>query len=151
MTRSAPRPLRNEEVAVNLWVYSDEEGYVRRVAGRIYVVDGTDSEKLASLRKLAGTDFLAARWERVPDRFDVISPDGEELGVAQLSALSDEYSKSRLFGPLLESLASGIPEQLRRRNGRYAPFAMTLPDAPLSILTVVVEHADGQLVPMVNP
>lgn len=150
MTRSAPRPLRNEEVVVNLWAYSDEEGYILRVAGRSYVLDGTDDEKLAILRKLAPTDFLMSHWEPVPDRFTVTHPGGNRRAVAQLSMLNDELTKSYLVGPLLESLAKQLPQQLRRDGDTYAPFAMQLPDAPLTVLTVVVEQDDGQLVPMVN-
>lgn len=150
MTRSAPRPLRNEEVVVNLWVYSDEEGYILRLAGRSYVLDGTDAEKLAILRKLAATDFLMAKWQPVPKSFAVTHPGGDQHGVTQLRMLEDELSKSHLVGPLLESLAKELPQQLRRSGDAYAPFAMRLPDAPLTVLTVVVEHDDGQLVPMVN-
>ncbi len=150
MTRSAPRPLRNEEVVVNLWVYSDEEGYILRVAGRSYVLDGTDAEKLAILRKLAATDFLMAKWEPVPQNFVVSHSGGDRHGATQLRMLEDELSKSYLVGPLLESLAKELPQQLRREGDTYAPFAMQLPDAPLTVLTVVVEHDDGQLVPMVN-
>jgi hypothetical protein len=58
MTKSVPGYLTDAEVVANLWVYSDEAGYVARVAGKAYVLDGSDTEKLALLRQLAGTDFL---------------------------------------------------------------------------------------------
>lgn len=150
MTSSAARPLKNEEVVANLWVYCDEEGYIVRLAGRCYVLDGTDAEKLATLRKLGATDFLMAHWEGVPKSFAVVHPGGEKHGAAQLCMLRDELTKSYLVGPLLESLAKALPQQLRRAGDTYAPFAMELPEAPLTVLTVVVEHDDGRLVPMVN-
>jgi hypothetical protein len=65
-------------------------------------------------------------------------------------ARAHEHSKSILVGPLLEKLAQTLPKQLRQVGAEYVPFFMKMPDAPLTVLTVVVEHADGQLVPMVN-
>ena len=150
MTKSVPRYLTDPEVVANLWVYSDEAGNVARVAGKAYVLDGSETEKLALLRQLAATDFLCAEWIPIPESFGVISPSGERLRYAQLSVLSDEYSKSILVGPLLEKLAESLPKQLRQVGEEYVPFVMEMPDAPLTVLTVVVEHADGQLVPMVN-
>lgn len=150
MTHSVARPLRDAEVVANLWVYADEAGYVARVAGKAYVLDGTDSEKLALLRQLAATDFLSAEWVPIPENFGVISPSGERLRYAQLSLLSDEYAKSVLVGPLLEKLASSLPKQLRQVDDEYEPFVMQMPEAPLTVLTIVIEHADGRLVPMVN-
>jgi hypothetical protein len=131
-------------------VYSDEDGYVARVAGKVYVLDGNDAEKLAVLRGLAATDFLSAEWMPIPESFGVISPNGERLGLAQLSQLADEYTKSVLVGPMLERLAESLPQQLRQRGDEFEPFMMKMPEAPLTVLTVVVERPDGQLVPMVN-
>lgn len=150
MTASHPRPPRDPEVVANIWVYSDEAGYVSRIAGRAYVLDGTDREKLDLLKRLAATDFLCSEWMPIPENFGVVSPDGERLSYTQLSVLSDEYSKSMLIGPLLEKLAESVPEQLCERNGEYQRFRMEMPEAPLTVLTVVIEQANGQLVPMLN-
>jgi hypothetical protein len=150
MSGTSPRPLSNPEVVANLWVYADEAGYIARVAGKAYVLDGTDREKLDLLRRLATTDFLCAEWIAIPDNFGVIGPDGERLGYAQLSVLSDEYSKSVLVGPLLEKLANSVPDQLKEVNGEYTIFKLEMPEAPLTVLTVVVEYPDGRLVPMLN-
>lgn len=150
MSKSIPTSLKTPEVVANLWVYADEDGYVARLAGRTYVLDGTDREKLDLLKLLAATDFLSAEWMPIPDNFGLIGPDGERLGYAQLSVLSDEYSKSLLVGPLLERLAATLPEQLREIDGEYRQFRLVMPEAPLTVLTVVVERPDGQLVPMLN-
>lgn len=150
MSGASPRPLNNPEVVANIWVYADEAGYLGRVAGKAYVLDGSDREKLELLRRLAATDFLCAEWMPIPENFGVIEPDGERLRYAQLSVLSDEYSKSVLVGPLLEKLASSVPEQLQEVNGEYRCFRLQMPEAPLTVLTVVIEHPDGRLVAMVN-
>jgi hypothetical protein len=150
MSGASPRPLINPEVVANLWVYADEAGYVARIAGKTYVLDGSDREKLDLLRRLAATDFLSAEWIPIPEIFGVIGPDGERLRCAQLSVLSDEYSKSVLVGPLLEKLTTAVPKQLHEVNGEYRSFKLEMPEAPLTVLTVVMEHTDGQLVPMLN-
>jgi hypothetical protein len=150
MKTASPRELKNPEVVANLWVYSDEAGYVGRLAGKAYVLDGTEREKLDLLRQLAATDFLSAEWMPIPENFGVTNHNGERLRYAQLSMLSDEYAKSILVGPLLEKLATSLPEQLREVEGEYQPFTLQMPEAPLTVLTVIVEYPDGRLLPMVN-
>lgn len=150
MTGSSPRPLKNPEVVANIWVYTDEAGCVGRIAGKAYVLDGSDREKLELLRRLAATDFLCAEWMPIPANFGIIGPEGERMRYAQLSVISDEYSKSVLVGPLLEKLAESVPSQLRELDGEYQPFKLKMPEAPLTVLTVVIEYPDGRLVPMVN-
>ena len=150
MSGASPRPLSLPEVVANLWVYADEAGIICRVAGKAYVLDGTDRENLDLLRRLAATDFLCAEWMPIPENFGLIGPDGERLRYAQLSLLSDEYAKSLLVGPLLEKLATSVPEQLQEFNGEYRKFKLQMPEAPLTVLTVVVEYPDGRLVPMIN-
>jgi hypothetical protein len=150
MSASVPRPLDNPEVVANIWVYADEAGYVARLAGKAYVLDGSDREKLDLLRQIASTDFLSAEWMPIPENFGVIGDDGERLRYAQLSILSDEYAKSVLVGPLLEKLAGSLPKQLREVDGEYETFILEMPESPLTVLTVVVEYPDGRLVPMVN-
>ncbi|HBL53882.1 MAG TPA: hypothetical protein DDZ34_07655 [Syntrophaceae bacterium] len=47
------------EVIINLWDYADEEQQIIvSLAGRAYIVQGTDEEKTALLQKLAVTDFV---------------------------------------------------------------------------------------------
>jgi len=150
MSTASQNSMNNPEVVANIWVYADEAGYVARVAGKAYVLDGSEREKLDLLKRLSATDFLSAKWMPIPENFGVIGPDGERLQYAQLSMLSDEYLKSLLVGPLLEQLAASVPEQLHEVNGEYRNFKLQMPEAPLTVLTVVVEHPDGRLVPMLN-
>lgn len=150
MTTASPCPLRNPEVVANLWVYADEDGLIARLAGKTYVLDGSDGEKLALLRQLAATDFLSAEWMPIPENFGLMSPDGERLSYAHAQILSDEEAKTALVGPMLEKLASSLQPQLCEFDGEYQQFKMEMPDAPLTVLTVVIEHPDGRLVPMLN-
>lgn len=143
--------LQAPEVVLNLWAYAGEDGYVMRLAGRAYVMEGDDEDKLALLRRLAKTDFLSAAWVKVPENFALNGPDGQKMrGVAHASMLSDESSHSFLFGPLIEELADGLPEQLRSIDGNYVGFKLELPQAPLTVTTTIIEREDGRLEPMVS-
>lgn len=110
----------------------------------VYPMNALANSQLEELKKFLGAD------PGIPENFGIISPEGERLRYAQLSVLSDEYSKSVLVGPLLEKLAESVPGQLQEVNGDYRHFRLQMPEAPLTVLTVVIEHPDGRLVPMVN-
>ena len=149
--KTQPKPLRSPEVVLNLWAYAGELGHVMRIAGKAYVMDGTDEENLALLRRLSATDFLSAAWQQVPLNFTLMNPDGEDLkGVAHASMVSNSEARDSLFGPLMEQLAKELPEQVRSKNGDYKGFRLRLPQDPLTVVTVVMENEDGSLVPMVS-
>ena len=153
MSASArPSPLRNPEVVANLWAYSNEDGYIHRIAGRAYVLDGDDAAKLAVLKRLSATDFLHAEWGPVPKNFTVSGPNGEQLkGVAHASMLNDGVTPGYLFGPLLDKLAASVPEQARSVDGNYQCFKLKMQEDPLTVTTLVVEREDGSLTPCVSP
>jgi len=144
-------PVAAPEVVLNLWAYVDEAGYILRLAGKSYVMEGDDDEKLAVLRALSRTDFLSAAWCKVPPNFEILEPNGQRItGVATASMLSDPISHSHLFSTLLQDLANSLPDQLRSHDGGYEQFRLNLPQDPLCVTTVVMEYDDGSLVPMVS-
>jgi hypothetical protein len=143
--------LGSPEVVLNLWAYVDEGGYIPRLAGKSYVMDGNDEEKLALLRALSRTDFLSAEWCKVPSNFQITNPNGQTMtGIATASMLSDPISHSHLFSQLLENLAKSLPEQLRGCSDGYEQFRLELPQDPLCVTTMIMEYDDGSLVPMVS-
>jgi len=145
------KPLSKPEVVLNLWAYVDEGGYIQRVAGKFYVLDGSDSQKLSVLRQLSGSDFLSAQWRPVPQNFRITNPDGEELlGVAHVSMLPDSNTHPSLFGPLMDELAKEVPTQMRSVNAEFHPFRLELPEAPLCVTTQILEFEDGRQVPLVS-
>lgn len=145
------KTLDNPEVVLNLWAYVDEGGHIQRIAGKSYVLEGTDHQKLTLLRQLSGTDFLSAPWHPVPRNFRITNPDGEELlGVAHVSMLLDQNSHPNLFGPLMDELAKQVPTQLRSVEGEFKPFKLELPEAPLCVTTQILEFEDGRQVPQVS-
>lgn len=143
--------LQEPEVVLNLWAYAGEDGYIVRLAGKAYVLEGNDKLKLSLLHSLAATDWLASQWEKVPANFTLNGQDGQDMaGVAHASILSEPTSHAHLFGPLMEKLAEGLPEQMRCFKGDYVPFKLELPQEPLTVTTVVMEYEDGRLEPMVG-
>jgi hypothetical protein len=143
-------PLSDPEVVLNLWAYADEDGTILRLAGKTYVMQGSDEEKLAMLRPLATSDFLSVSWSKVPSNFNIQNIDNNEMsGVAHASMLTDRSYHDFLFGPLIEVLAQSVPEQLRSINGDYQKFRLEIPDEPLCISTIVLEKEDGNLVPLI--
>lgn len=149
--RAIARPLNNPEVVINLWAYSGEDGTILRLAGKNYVMSGSDAENLALLRQLAASDFLCAVWHKVPLNFTIQHSDlGELKGAAKASMIDNQNYHQHLFGPLIEILAKSIPEQICSENGEYRPLPIVMPKAPLSVTTIVMEYEDGTLVPMMS-
>lgn len=145
------RPLDKPEVVINLWAYSDEGGTILRLAGKSYVMQGSDDQKLSLLRQLAASDFLSASWEKVPKNFTIHNAAlGEIKGVAHASMIGDQHYHEHLFGPLIEKLAQALPAQIRTVGGNYRYFPLDLPQDPLCVSTIVMEYGDGSLVPMVS-
>jgi hypothetical protein len=142
----------NAEIVLNLWAYSDQQGYVQRLAGKCYALHGNDAEKLSVLRALAKSDYLSAKWESVPKNYRLINVDGSELlGVARTNEVMDEHAHVQLFHALIEQLEADLPVQLLCSEGEYKSFRMKIPQEPLAIRTLVIEQDDGRLVPVLNP
>ena len=149
--KTNPYQRFNPELVLNLWAYSDEYGAIVRIAGKGYVMDGKDSDKLNLLRQLSCTDFLSAKWFPVPKNFNLSGPNGEKMkGVAQASQINDPYVNGILFGNVMDMIANEFPEQLRSIKDEYQRFKLELPESPLCVTTIVIEKSDGQLVPMVS-
>ena len=142
---------REPEVVLNLWAYADIAGNIFRLAGKAYVMDGGDEQKLDLLRQLSATDFLSAPWHKVPEHFSVVQPDGTRFaGMAHVSLLSEPQSHGHLFGAVMDLLAAGLPKQMRSVGADYQRFRMHLQDDAMAVTTVVIEHDDGRLEPMVS-
>lgn len=145
------RPLDRAEVVINLWAYAGEDGTILRLAGKSYVMQGTDADKLTLLRQLAATDFLSTPWHKVPSNFTIQHTEfGEIKGAAQTSLIGNPYYHQELFGPLIEGLAKSLPEQVQSINGEYRKFRLEMPQEPLYVSTLVMENEDGSLIPMVS-
>lgn len=142
---------RQAEIVLNLWAYSNEEGYVQRLAGKCYALHGSDADKLTVLRTLAKSDFLSAQWEPVPKNYGITNADGKEiLGITTTNEVLDQDSSVQLFRALIDRLEANLPEQVLCIDGGYKTFILKIPQQPLRITTLVIEQSDGQLVPVLK-
>lgn len=149
--KTQERPLRDPELAFNLWAFSDESGTILHLACKAYVLDGSDTERLAKLKALANSDFLSATWDGVPKTFVLSNDEGRKLeGYAHVSILNDPASHWPLFGSLIEQLANELPTQIRSVAGQYRQFRLALPESPLTVTTVVLEREDGTQTPLIS-
>ena len=136
------------ELCFNLWAFADEKtSVIRRISGKPYVLDGTDIEKTALLRALSASDFLSVAQRPVPARHHIVGPAGRAMDGAVLPHQLDDVAG--VFGPLLDEL-SVLPIYLRHVTGRHEQWRLPHVDAPLYVLTVIVERADGRREPQLE-
>ncbi len=147
--KAKPVPqLENLEVCINLWWFVDDaSGLVFHIAGRGYALSGDDNSKLNILKKLSSTDFHIAEHHKIPDHFTINSEHGTIHGVVPASAIK-EYPA--IFEPVYLQIEKNMPQQVKSVNGEYQFYKINVPKDPLCVVTCVVEHSDGRLVPMIS-
>lgn len=140
----------NPELVVNLWaIYDAEFGFVYGLAGRVYNMAGSDSEKLALLKRLSATDYITAKRPEVPSRFKVSYADGaSKSGVTFLNAVYEQ--NNQLFEDVFGSLEFDLPPVPIFLSAGYQSIKQTLPDAPLCVTTVLYEDGDGGIRPIIT-
>lgn len=142
-------PITNPEVCVNLWAYLDEQtGLIQRVAGRGYVLTGTEQDKLKALKVLAKSDFLNSSWQPVPQHLNVVTNIGTLGGFTTPAGLNDDYTFNSIFEAVYEQVDQSISNQIIFNGSEYEEFCLKLPKDPLYVLTTVVEYHDGRLEPV---
>ncbi|BBY99291.1 hypothetical protein [Mycolicibacterium fallax] len=132
------------QVCFNLWAFCDPDtGLVMEIAAKRYVMGGSDREKAAVLKHLAGADFYSVERRFVPERFTLVGPSGQLIeGAVPVNDLDVDA----VFAPLIVELAA-IPKQVRQVNGRWEEYVPQVLGQPIWVLTVVLETEDGRLVP----
>lgn len=140
------------EIVLNLWAYSDEQGYIRRIAGKCYGLQGSDEEKLQTLRILSAADYITTRWHPVPEHCQVVGAEGKAVsGIAATTELLNPMAHESLFRELINELEADLPEQVVCHGGaQYKGFRASIPQEPLVITTVVIEQKDGLLIPVLK-
>ena len=124
----------NPEVCINLWAYLDEQaGYISRVAGRGYVLTGTDNEKFATLHMLAKTDFLIAPWLPIPKNVKVVTENGTLNGMTTPAVLNESSSFNTIFEQVFLQIDQTIPKQLKFNDSNYEEFCLKVPNEPLYV------------------
>lgn len=131
------------ELCFNVWVFVDPATrVVQSASAKAYALAGEDEAKLATLRGLSATDFYTAEREPIPPKYIVVAPDGRQIpGVL----FAGQVPQTDLVLEIIETL-DPMPAQLAMREGEPVGVTLTVPDAPLHVLTFVEERADGSLV-----
>jgi hypothetical protein len=143
--------LSQLEVALNLWYVMDEgTAAIYRLFGRAYAVEGTDEEKLQTLRRLAKTDYLVARQFNVPERFKVknTTTGQEQAGIAFW--YEHEGYVFDLFKEVMDEIEKELPEHMAFEDGEPENVRMKLPQNPLFVLTPLVEDDYGNITPKIR-
>lgn len=114
----------------NLWLmYNELTHSYEWVAGREYSLVGTNEEILASLKKLAHTDFFSVKLfevygERNPNKLIPLTCDNE------------------IFDEVWRYLGRYINE-VRRNNQKYLPEIIF---RPITEITILIKTIDGRLI-----
>jgi len=122
-----------------------DNGTILRLAGKVYVLEGTKAENLVLLRQLSRKDFLSAPWHEVPFKVRKVVAANHEAGpLVLMLMLRERIPHSALFGFLIRKLAKEMPMQCRTVSGKPRRFRMALPARPLMLSTIVLEKNDGR-------
>jgi hypothetical protein len=136
------------EICLNTWFFVDSTGMVIRIAAKAYSLKGSDEEKLAILKSLAGTDHLSATQGRIPERY-VTTVEGQEMaGSIPAAALQSEPLP--VFDDLFTEIEKSLPQLYRTVDDQYEPFKLHLTEPFLWVMTSIFESNDGQLVARVS-
>ena len=136
------------EICLNTWFFVDSTGMVIRIAAKAYALKGTDEEKLAILKSLAGTDHLSATQGRIPQRY-VTSVDGQEMA-GSIPAAALQSDPLPVFDDLFTEIEKSLPQLYRAVNDQYEPFKLQLTEPFLWVMTSIFESNDGQLIARIS-
>lgn len=131
------------ELCFNIWAFVDgDAGLVQHGSAKPYLLEGTEEEKLATLRSLSKFDFYSAVPTQMPERFQTVLPNGETFkGALQFSDLE----RTRWVEFMMDT-ALPLPDQIVKVGGEYQAFSFPSSERSVYVLTCVVEGSDGSLV-----
>jgi len=130
------------EIIINLWYFVDEDRqFIFALAGRAYIARGTDEEKTALLKRLAGTDYPLAIRRLVPDRY-ISDYAGKILpGIAPVSELDDPATQ--LFEEVYQAIEEDLAKTAEAQNLPVDDFKIS--DNPLFVMTALYQDDYGAI------
>jgi len=128
--------MNNQEIIVNLWYLIDELGFINEVRGRMYIVGGSDDEKLRYLHNYTHTDFMISSSHKLPETIKTNFEDGT-YNVIHYKDMKISGGEGVLFGDLFNEMEKSI-----------SPTAiLKFPADPLTVITPLSENDEGILAP----
>jgi len=128
--------MNNQEIIVNLWYLIDELGFINEVRGRMYIVGGSDAEKLKYLHKYTHTDFIISPSHKLPETIKTNFEDGT-YNVIHYKDMKISGGEGILFGDLFNEMEKSIS----------ANSILKFPADPLTVITPLSKNDDGILAP----
>jgi hypothetical protein len=113
------------ELCFNLWYYLQPTQTISALAGKAYLLDGTEGEKESMLRSLSRLDYKTVRVYEVPSAIESRYPTGMPYG-----ALKD-IGVDVVFKEVFDDIASSLQSDL--------PF----PDDKLFFATPLIDFGEG--------
>lgn len=140
----------NAELIFNLWaIYDATTGVIYGLSGKAYNMAGTDSQRLAFLKAAAGTDYTTATRYKVPERFGISYPDGEEqTGITYLNAIYDP--NAQLFEDVFRNIEAELPPLPDFSGSEITSVKQTVPEDPLCVVTTLYEDEAGSIRPIIT-
>ncbi|MGH9419752.1 MAG: hypothetical protein ACRD3J_07260 [Thermoanaerobaculia bacterium] len=137
-----PRTLaKDAEIVANYWYVIDDRSFIFSLRAMVYVVEGTEEQKLAFLASRAYLDYMVARPFPIPARFSTkfIEPGKQATyPVIHHDAAMELGGIDQLFFDALDEMQSGFPAQTE----------LAVPESPLIRITALFGDADGRIVPV---
>ncbi len=133
----------SKELCLNIWIVVNQEtGFVKSLGARMYCLEGTDEQKTAALKFMAGSDFALATKMQIPDNHVVHHGDEVIEGAVPPAELEDMSS------PIYEELYSFMEKQKDNQlafEGFDCFLGERIPDNPLYVVTPLVENEFGEI------
>lgn len=141
--------IQNSELAINLWVYSDDYGNALRVAGKAYIIDSDDSNKIKALTDQSSTDYLSVQPFPVPEHFFTAREIEESKKEVNLYTLiSDQKIHIILFREVIVAAKKQLFEQLSELGNEELRLKLELQESNVCATNIIFEDENGSLMPM---
>ncbi|UPU37814.1 hypothetical protein M1B72_08935 [Geomonas paludis] len=130
------------ETVLNLWYFVDEnQQFIFKIGGRAYSMEGSDEDKVQTLKRLSTTDHLFGRYCHVPDRY-VANYAGKDIpGVAHVTELDNP--QTQLFEEVYQALDQELAAIAEAENNSFED--VKIPDTPLFVMTALYLDDHGQV------
>jgi len=130
-------------LTANLWAFFDAGcGLIYALAGRVYNLQGPESDQHSLLAALSSTDHQTVKRYEVPERFQVTTLDGEIFDRTLTPEVLHDPS-AQVFSELLQTLELELPPRPVLSGADVIMERQHLPEMMSCVTTMVYECDDG--------